>query len=261
MSTASDRPDHHVHRRTVLRTALLGTAGALAVGGTSAALMPSRARAADGGIQGQDVSSHQGDVDWAAQKELGSQFAYCKATQGDWYTNPYFAQQYGGSYDVGLVHGAYHWTEPGSSDPAAECDFFLENGGGWSDDGRTMPGMLDVEDNPNGLGQADLQAWVTAWIDRYRSETGRTPVVYTGAWFWDDQVGPDWAPADVPLHVSHYMADPPVGTEIPGTWSAWEIWQYAAEEGPFAGDSNLWHGDAAQFESFLTDPDYDPVSN
>lgn len=254
MSSSTHRPA----RRTVLRSALLGGAG-LATLGTATATLAGTA-SADDAIRGQDVSSHQGDVDWAAQKEAGSRFAYCKATQGNYYVNPFFGQQYNGSYDAGLVHGAYHWTEPGNGDPVAECDYFLNNGGAWSDDGRTMPGMLDVEDNPNGLGQADLQAWVSAWIDHYRAQTGRTPVVYTGAWFWDEQVGPNWAPANVPLHVSHYKPEAPVGTEIPGTWNAWEIWQYQAE-GTFAGDQNVWYGSKERFDAFVTQKDYDPVSN
>ena len=261
MTHASSAHDHRFDRRSVLRAAMLGAAGAATIGGTSAALLPTRAHAADGAIRGQDVSSHQGEVDWAAQKEAGSQLAYCKTTQGNWYTNPFFAQQFNGSYDAGLVHGAYHWTEPGNGDPVDECDYFLEHGGGWTDDGRTMPGMLDVEDNPNGLGQQEMQDWIVAWIDHCRDQTGRTPVVYTGAWFWDDQVGPQWAPENVPLHISHYKAEPPVGTEIPGTWNAWEIWQFNDDKGPFAGDSNEFFGDQTQWEAFLTDKDYDPVSN
>lgn len=88
---------------------------------------------------GQDVSSHPGNVDWAAQKELGSRFTCCKTTQGNWYTNPYFAQQYGGSYDEGLVHAAHHYAEPGKSTPAEECEHFLKNGGGWSAGGCSSP--------------------------------------------------------------------------------------------------------------------------
>lgn len=253
------RHAHAFDRRSLLRTALVGAAGAAAIGGTASLLAPDTARAADG-IRGQDVSSHQGDVDWAAQKELGSQFAYCKATQGMGYVNEFFSQQYGGSYDAGLVHGAYHFAEPGVNDPVAECDFFLNNGGGWSDDGRTMPGMLDVEWNDRGIGMPAMTQWVQAWIDHYREQTGRTPVVYTGAWFWDAQVGPQWAPENVPLHVSHYQPAPPEGTQIPGTWNAWEIWQYAAE-GTFAGDQNLWFGTREQFDDFLVNKAYDPVSN
>ncbi|PMC75999.1 MULTISPECIES: GH25 family lysozyme [unclassified Brachybacterium] len=246
--------------RSFDRRSFFAATAALGGGAAALTLPATMARAEDTAIRGQDVSSHQGNVDWAAQAAAGSRFAYCKATQGNWYKNPYFSQQYGGSYEHGLVHGAYHWTEPGNSDPVAECDFFVDNGGGWSDDGRTMPGMLDVEDNPNGMGMEELQGWIVAWIDRYRERTGRTPVVYTGAWFWDAQVGPNWAPENVPLHVAAYTAEPPVGTQIPGTWNAWEIWQYN-DSGAFAGDQNLWHGNQEQFEAFLVDPNYDPVSN
>lgn len=253
------RSTHSFDRRSLLRTALVGAAGAAAIGGTAAALAPTAARAAEG-IRGQDVSSHQGNVDWAAQKAAGSQFSYCKATQGAWYVNPYFAQQYNGSYDQGLAHGAYHFAEAGASDPIVECDHFLNNGGGWSPDGRTMPGMLDVEWNDRQISPADFQAWVQSWVDHYREQTGRTPVLYTGKWFWDPQVGAQWAPANVPLHVSHYQAQPPTSEQLPGSWTGYEIWQYQAE-GTFAGDQNLWFGTQEQFEDFLVNPDYDPVSN
>lgn len=215
--------------------------------GTSAALLPTRAHAADGGIRGQDVSSHQGEADWAMQKEAGSQLVYCKTTQGNWYTNPFFAQQYGGSYDAGLIHGAYQWTEPGNGDPVAECDYFLENVGGWTDDGRTMPGMVDVEDNPNGLGQQELQDWIVAWIDHYRDQTGRTPVVYTGEWF---------PAARLPL-----QGGAPGGHRDPRHLERLGDLAVRRRRGPFAGDPNQFFGDQAQWEALLTDKDYDPVSN
>ena len=52
---------------------------------------------------GIDVSSWQGNVDWASWWAQGKKFAYVKATEGTTYRNPYFAQQYNGSYGVG--HG------------------------------------------------------------------------------------------------------------------------------------------------------------
>lgn len=52
-----------------------------------------------------------------------------------------------------------------------------------------------------------------------------------------------------------------MGTEIPGTWNAWEIWQFAADGAPSPGTPDQFFGDQAQWEVFLTDKDYDPVSN
>ena len=45
-----------------------------------------------GGTLGMDVSSHQQNVDWASAYAAGSRFAYVKATEGGYYTNPYFGQ-------------------------------------------------------------------------------------------------------------------------------------------------------------------------
>ena len=53
------------------------------------------------GLPGLDVSSWQGNVDWAAVAAGGARFAYVKATEGTTYVNPYFAQQYVGAHDVG----------------------------------------------------------------------------------------------------------------------------------------------------------------
>ena len=41
-----------------------------------------------GGTLGMDVSSHQQNVDWASAYTAGSRFAYVKATEGAYYTNP-----------------------------------------------------------------------------------------------------------------------------------------------------------------------------
>lgn len=38
-------------------------------------------------VEGIDVASHQGNVDWTAQWNAGRRFAYVKATEGNYYTN------------------------------------------------------------------------------------------------------------------------------------------------------------------------------
>src|SRR5690606_13686583 len=66
-------------------------------------------------VAGIDVASHQGNVDWNHWWGQGKRFAYVKATEATSYKNPYFAQQYNGSYNVGLIRGAYHFAVPNSS--------------------------------------------------------------------------------------------------------------------------------------------------
>ena len=47
-------------------------------------------------------------------------------------------------------------------------------------------------------------------------------------------------------------------TTLPGRWWAWELWQYS-DSGPFAGDSNVWHGSEDEFSRFVTDGDYSAI--
>ncbi len=66
-------------------------------------------------VAGIDVSRYQGNVDWAYWWGQGKRFAYVKATEGTYYTNPYFAQQYNGSYNIGMIRGSYHFANPTDS--------------------------------------------------------------------------------------------------------------------------------------------------
>src|SRR5262249_11785372 len=100
-------------------------------------------RAAAVQTPGLDVSGWQGNVNWSTVAANGARFAYVKATESTTYTNSYFSQQYTGAYNAGIVHGAYHFATPDTSSGAAQADYFVAHGGGWSKDGKTFPGMLD----------------------------------------------------------------------------------------------------------------------
>ncbi|MEU2777932.1 GH25 family lysozyme, partial [Streptomyces sp. NPDC007162] len=80
--------------------------------------------------EGVDVASYQGDVAWPTLLGSGVRWAYTKATEGTYYTNPSFAQQYNGSYDAGMVRGAYHFATPDTTGGAAQADYFVDHGGG-----------------------------------------------------------------------------------------------------------------------------------
>lgn len=202
-------------------------------------------------VYGIDVSGHQGNVDWNHWWNQGKRFAYVKATESTGYRNPYFAQQYNGSYNVGMIRGAYHFALPDRSDGAAQADFFASNGGGWSRDGKTLPGAVDLEYNPYGdtcygLSQADMGAWVRAFSDRMVERTGRYPTIYTSTSWWNRCVGEaDRFGGTSPLWVAHY-ADA-LGA-LPHGWDYQTIWQWQAA-GLFPGDQNLFNGNDEQLLS------------
>ncbi|MBJ2120962.1 VCBS repeat-containing protein [Arthrobacter sp. MSA 4-2] len=208
------------------------------------------------GILGVDVSSHQGNVDWAAAWRQGSRFAYTKATEALVYKNPYFASQYKGAEVSGMDRGAYHFAIPNVSSGAAQADYFIRNGGGWSADGKTLPPLLDVEYNPYpelgntcyNMSPAQMVNWIRDFSNTMLSRTGRLPMIYTTADWWNRCTGYSTAFANHPLHVASYnncCTGP-----LPAGWRVESLWQYTSD-GPVVGDWNRWNGTAAAFDRFV----------
>ena len=54
--------------------------------------------------------------------------------------------------------------------------------------GPDLPPVLDLEDS-GGLGPGDLVAWTQTWLNEVERLTGRTPMLYTGYYFWQDHLG------------------------------------------------------------------------
>ncbi|MGW2557931.1 lysozyme [Streptomyces sp. NPDC001514] len=194
--------------------------------------------------EGVDVSSHQGNVDWSALWSSGVKWAYVKATEGTYYENPYFTQQYNGSYNIGMIRGAYHFATPDTTTGTAQADFFLNNGGGWSRDGKTLPGALDIEWNPYGATcygktQSAMVTWIRDFLTRYKARTGRDAVIYTATSWWTQCTGNySGFGASNPLWIARYNTTP--GT-LPAGWGYYTMWQYTST-GPTVGDHNKFNG-------------------
>ncbi len=194
--------------------------------------------------KGMDVSSYQGNVAWSTAYANGGRFAYVKATEGTSYTNAYFTQQYNGSYNAGMIRGAYHFALPNVSSGATQAAYFVAHGGGWSKDGKTLPPALDIEYNPYGatcygLSQAGMVSWIRDFSNTVHTKTGRYPTIYTTTDWWTTCTGNNSSfGATNPLWIARYSSS--VGT-LPAGWSYQTIWQYA-DAGTLPGDQNYFNG-------------------
>ncbi|MFE3035223.1 lysozyme [Streptomyces canus] len=194
--------------------------------------------------EGVDVASYQGNVAWPTLWNSGVRWAYSKASEGTYYTNPYFSQQYSGSYDVGMIRGAYHFATPDTTSGATQADFFVDHGGTWSKDGRTLPGVLDIEWNPYGDACFDktpsaMVTWIRDFLNQYKARTGRHAVIYTATTWWAQCTGNygGFASAN-PLWIARYAST--AGT-LPAGWSGYTMWQYTSS-GPTVGDHDRFDG-------------------
>lgn len=221
------------------------------------------------GVKGLDVSGHQTSVNWQSQWNMGARFAYVKASEGNYFTNDSFGAQYDGARSVGMIRGAYHFAIPNWSSGADQARFFVQNGGGWSADGRTMPPVLDFEFNPYagrtingfyfgntcyGMSPSQLTSWVRDFGNTMRALTGRLPVIYTNTSWWNQCTANAAGFGDYPLWVASYpLSATDNAGPVPSSWSVFSMWQYSST-GPFVGDSNIWNGDYASLQRFAGTP-------
>jgi GH25 family lysozyme M1 (1,4-beta-N-acetylmuramidase)/putative cell wall-binding protein len=209
------------------------------------------------GVLGQDVSGWQENVNWAAQWAAGSRFAYVKATEGtSYFSRNQFAQQYNGSFNVGMFRGAYHFANPDTrpGDAAAEARWFVANGGGWSPDGRTLPPLLDIEyGNASqggtcwGMSTGAMVNWIREFVTTMRSLTGINPAIYTTANWWNTCTGSNNTFGAYPMFVARYGTSTPGA--LPAGWLNWTIWQFQAA-GTLAGDQDIFNGDLALLRAY-----------
>ncbi|HEX3789248.1 MAG TPA: lysozyme [Pseudonocardiaceae bacterium] len=205
-----------------------------------------------GQLAGLDVSNYQGNVAWPTVVGGAGQFAYIKATEGVDYISPSFNSQYTGAYAAGLVRGAYHFATPNTSSGAAQADYFVAHGGGWTADGRTLPPAVDLEYNPYGdacygMTPAALVGWIHDFATELHNRTGRFPTIYTSTSWWTQCTGNNNGfGATSALWIPRYG---PVIGALPAGWTTQVIWQYA-DSGAFPGDQDYFNGSPAQLRQF-----------
>lgn len=237
---------------------------------TAAALSLLMAGMARAQVQGFDISNFQPTVDFAGAYGSGARFVIIKvrvkcdvsdqeglphkATEGTDFIDSTFSNHYIGATNAGLIRGGYHFAHPDTSTGAAQARFFLANGGGWTGDGITLPGMLDIEYNPNGaecygLSAADMVAWIQDFGNTYNTQVGRYPMIYTTADWWSTCTGDSTAFSnDYPLVLAQWAS---AVTNVPGGWPWQSIWQNA-DTYAYGGDSDIWNGDETHLQIFAT---------
>lgn len=195
---------------------------------------------------GIDVSHYQGTINWASVKAAGIQFAWIKDTEGTSYKDPDFNANYLHAYNNKVIRGAYHFARPDLSSGATQATYFANNGGAWSADNLTLPGMLDLEGGCYGKSVSAMQSWILDFYNTYKTKTRRDVVIYTSASWWNSCTG-GWSgmSSRSPLWAASWTsAANPV---IPNGFPYATIWQYT-DSGSVSGvsgavDRDRFNGD------------------
>jgi GH25 family lysozyme M1 (1,4-beta-N-acetylmuramidase) len=194
---------------------------------------------------GIDVSYYQGDIDWNAVAADGVKYAWVRVSHSTSFNDPKFAQNLAGSRAAGIHTGVYQYFEP-TEDPIAQAQLLLDKMGPLQP--GDMPPMIDVE-STDAVDKASYTAAIGAWLDHIEAGTGTKAMIYTGFYYWNDNVGSDQF-IDHPLWIANYNPGCPL---IPDYWPTWTFHQYCAcaSVAGIAGevDADTFNGNLAALEA------------
>ena len=134
-------------------------------------------------VPGIDVSYWDAGIDWPKVRATGQRYVFVKATEGDFYADPTFHDNWRGAKSAGLLRGAYHFFRC-NVDPKKQATKFIDYVKSMNDNGE-LPPVLDLESN-DGQTKDKVLSRVKTWIDLVEAAFGRKPIIYSGQYFLQD---------------------------------------------------------------------------
>jgi lysozyme len=194
-------------------------------------------------VNGVDVSTYDGVVDWPTVKSAGIDFAFARISDGTTHPDDRFAANWPGMKAAGVVRGAYQYFRA-SEDPSAQANLAvaaLTKAGGMAL--GDLPIVADVE-TPDGQTSAIIETKLKNWLGALEQATGKKPIIYTSVGTWPVT---STAFAGYTLWVANYGVTCPA---MPTGWTKWAFWQTSAT-GTTKGISIK--GDLDEFNGTLAD--------
>lgn len=182
-------------------------------------------------VAGIDVSYWNAGIDWPKVRAAGQRYVFAKATEGDYYADPTFDDNWRGAKTAGLLRGAYHFFRS-NVDPKKQATKFIDYVKSMNDNGE-LPPVLDLETN-DGQTKEKVIARVRTWLDLVEAAFNKKPIIYSGQYFLQDYLSvagggpPLWA-KDHPLWLAQYPTVYVDGSKptLPRGWFNWTFWQYS----------------------------------
>jgi lysozyme len=211
-------------------------------------------------MEGIDVSSNQGQVDWPTVKRAGKAFAFARATVGGHQLDSQFTTNWQRMRDAGIIRGAYHFFWP-STPWQDQVDLFTKTVGTLHP--GDLPPALDLEEAMSKGDISKHDTWqdvgidqrisvVQNWLDAVQQAVGLRPIIYTRQNFIEPLLGAGITSlVTSELWIAHYKVVTP---RTPSTWASWTFWQYL-DSGNVDGvhgnvDCNRFNGSQEDLQNF-----------
>ncbi|MCO4293757.1 glycoside hydrolase family 25 protein [Solitalea sp. MAHUQ-68] len=170
-------------------------------------------------VHGIDVSKYQSRIDWDKVKNMEDEgvkinFAFIKATEGQFNIDPCFQRNWKQSKKAGLMRGAYHYFKPRKSGKW-QAALFLQTVNYESGD---LPPVIDIEETGR-LTPEELRENLKEWLETVEKKVGEKPIIYTGYKFYEDYLKGYFD--DYPYWIAHYYQSK-LKIEDSTQWSFWQ---------------------------------------
>jgi lysozyme len=201
-------------------------------------------------IQGLDVARYQGRIDYGAAAAQGVRFVFIKATEGNDYIDPLFAQNWRRARAIGMPHGAYHFMT-WCSLARQQAAWFVANVPG---DADALPPVLDLEWNHDSsckkkFSKPDMLEKIRVMLAAMERHTGKLPIIYSDITFYRDVLEGAHFPNAFWLRSTAAEPEHRYGDRD------WTFWQWT-QTGVMAGvhgavDRNVFYGGEDEWVIFL----------
>jgi lysozyme len=136
-------------------------------------------------VQGVEVDSEDGTVDWKALKATGADFAYLDASASAFARDPAFGDNLDGARAARLQVGAVHRYDPCQPAEKQAANFVSVV----PRDARLLPPAVELDrladDCPMKVGDAAIESELTTFLNQIENHTGKAALLKVSAAFED----------------------------------------------------------------------------
>jgi GH25 family lysozyme M1 (1,4-beta-N-acetylmuramidase) len=189
-------------------------------------------------IKGIDISTIQGNVDFAAVAATGVQFVVCRCGVGNGGKDGKYDQNIANARAAGIKVAAYHFIyplPPQANQPLRDPVKQAQLHAGWAGDVPVVCCDLEWPAPQDwakwGCSAAQIVQWTVTYLEAYEAATGIRPVVYTYPYFAAAIKLPSDFGQKYKLWIASYQAGHPA---VPAPWTDWVMWQDSGGTGPTA---------------------------
>jgi lysozyme len=202
-------------------------------------------------VHGIDVSKWQSNVNWENLHALNIEddtlqmtFAFIKATEGVFWEDPMFDDNWENAKRAKITRGAYHYFKPNLSATLQSKNFI----GSVKLKAGDLPPVLDIEETGN-KSKKELVKSLKTYLGEIETHYQCKPIIYSNISFIETYLAGDFK--DYQFWIANYYKDKLVASPQ----IKWMFWQYY-DRGKISGcnecvDMNVFKGSRAEFNKIL----------